>query len=353
MREGRRHAARIAVLVVPFLALLAGGCGRQEETVEAESRLPVETITVALSGVAPTLRYSGTVSAGREALLGAQIQGRVEKLYVDIGDRVKKGDLLVEMAGEQLTQVAAQYAVVEKDWERMAALLEKGAVTQQAYDQTDAAYQAAKAGYEMVLESAQIRAPFDGVISARYLDEGEVFTLMPTAAGSPAIFELMQLDPAKIEVNASERERPFLRKGLAAVVTVDGHPGREFHGTIKRLAPAFDPMSRTSAALISIANPDEALRPGMVADVRLSLPVRDALILPRDALMRQEGTGLFFAYVVEDGIARRHDLELGAAFGDGVEVVSGLSDGDEVVLAGRHRLHNGAEVYVRGEEDGR
>jgi RND family efflux transporter MFP subunit len=353
MRKGRRYAARTAVLVIPFLAVLAGGCGQQEESVEADSRLPVETMTVSLSAVAPTLGYSGTVKAGREALLGAQIQGRVERLHVDIGDRVKEGDLLVEMAGEQLTQVKAQYAVAEKDWERMTALLGKGAVTQQAYDQTDAAYQAAKAAYEMVLESAQIRAPFDGVISARFLDEGEVFTLMPTGAGSPAIFELMQLDPAKIEVNASERERPFLRKGLAAVVTVDGYPGREFHGAIKRIAPAFDPMSRTSTAVVSIPNPDETLRPGMVADVKLSLPERDGLILSRDALMRQEGTGLFFAYVVDDGVARRHDLELGAAFGDGVEVVSGLSEGDEVVLAGRYRLHDGAEVYVRGEEDAR
>ncbi len=355
MGTRRRHVARIALLVLPFLAAFAGGCGGggEEGAAKVAESVPVETVRVGLESVTPSISYSGTVSAGREALLGAQIQGRVEKLHVDIGDRVEQGDILVEMAGEQLVQAKAQFVVAEKDWERMTILLEKGAVTQQSFDKIDAAYQAAKAGYQMVLESAQIRAPFSGVISQRFLDEGEVFTLMPTAAGSPAILELMQLDPVKITIEASERERPFLRKGLDAVVEVDGYPGREFRGTVSRIAPSFDPMSRTASAVVVISNKDETLRPGMVADVTLSLPAREAILIPRDALMRQEGTGTFFAYVVEDGIAGRRVLELGSAFGPGIEVVSGLADGDDIVTAGRYRLYDGAEVTVREREGGR
>lgn len=335
------------LLAVLVTALVLTGCGREEATrTAAEERVPVEVIEVALSEVAPVLSYSGTVTPWRKALLGAQIQGPVEKFHVDVGDRVARGDLLVELASEQLTQAEAAYVAAEKDWERMQSLHVKGAVTEQALDHANAGYQAAKATYEMILESARIRAPFAGVTSGRFLDDGEVFVLMPSGAGAPAILEISKTDTVKVVIEVAERERPVVRAGLKAAVTVNNYDGRAFEGHIRRIDPDLDRMSRTSTAEVVVANRDGALTSGSFADVKVALAPREALLIPRDALVRQEGTGVFYAYIVEGGVARRRDLLLGGAYGEAVEILGGLSSGDRVVTAGRYRLHDGAQLTV-------
>ena len=340
--------AHRALLLGAFLVLAGCGRGGDEGAPAEEERFPVEVVKVEYASVAPTLDYSGTVTAGRKVLLGAQIQGPIEKLHVDIGDRVEEGDLLVELASEQLTVASVQHVAAEKDWSRMRSLLERGAVTEQAFDQADAAYQAVRATYEMVLESARIRAPFDGVITGRYLDEGEVFTLMSMATPSPAILELSNVDQVKVLVEVAAKERPLARVGLPAEVTVDAYPRRVFHGTLKRIDPGLDRMSRTSTADIIVENPAGDLMPGMFADVELTLSEKEGLLVTRDAMIRQEGTGSFYAYVVENGAAHRRSLVLGDGFGEQVEVLEGLAAGDLVITAGRYKLHNGASVYGAG-----
>ncbi len=345
MRTRTHRMLRILVFVALPVLISAEGCGRggEDETAVAET-FPVETVEVVYSAVSPVLTYTGTVLPVRKALLGAQIQGPIEKLHVDVGDEVREGDLLVELASEQLTTAKAQYVAAEKDWSRMKSLLEKGAVTEQAFDQAEAAYQAVRATYDMVLESTHIRAPFDGLITDRYLDEGEVFLLMPVATPSPAILELSNIDEVKVLVEVAAKERPLARVGLPAEVTVDAYPRRVFHGTLKRIDPGLDRMSRTSTADIIVENRAGDLMPGMFADVELTLSEKEGLLVTRDAMIRQEGTGSFYAYVVENGTAHRRSLVLGDGFGEQVEVLEGLAAGDLVVTAGRYKLHNGARV---------
>ncbi|MCK4511300.1 efflux RND transporter periplasmic adaptor subunit, partial [bacterium] len=276
MRTRTHWMLRVLAFVALSAIISGAGCGRGgEDEAGVEETFPVETVEVVYSAVSPVLTYTGTVLPVRKALLGAQIQGPIEKLHVDAGDEVREGDLLVELASEQLTQAEARYVAVEKDWERMKSLLQKGAVTEQVFDQTDASYQAARATYDMVLEATRIRAPFDGVITERFFDEGEVFTLMPVATPKPAILELSNIDEVKILVEVAAKERPLARVGLPAEVTVDAYPRRIFRGTLKRIDPGLDRMSRTSTADIIIANPAGDLMPGMFADVELTLSEKE------------------------------------------------------------------------------
>ncbi len=189
----RKSIVRLCVVALVIAALAAaGGCGKNQAAVETAEKVPVETVQVAAETVSPSMSYSGTVVPWRKVLLGAQIQGRVEKLHVDVGDRVTKGDLLVELAAEQLTEARARFAAMESDYERMRSLAATGAVSPQAFEQTQAAYEAAKAGYDLVVGSAQLRAPFSGIVSARYLDEGEVYTLMSMMTPAPAVLEIVK-----------------------------------------------------------------------------------------------------------------------------------------------------------------
>lgn len=349
MRARTHGMLRVLVFVALSVLIGAAGCGRSgEEETAVEETFPVETVEVGYRNVAPVLSYSGTVVPVRKALLGAQIQGPIEKLHVDVGDEVSEGDLLVELATEQLTQAEARYLAVEKDWERMKSLLQKGAITEQVFDQTDAGYQAARATYDMVLEGTRIRAPFDGVITERFFDEGEVFTLMPVATPKPAILELSNVDQVKVLVEVAAKERRLARVGLPAAVTVDAYPRRVFRGTLKRIDPGLDRRSGTSTADIIIENRGGELRPGMFTDVELTLSEKEGLLVTRDAMIRQEGTGSFYAYVVENGTAHRRSLVLGEGFGEQVEVLEGLAAGDIVVTAGRYKLHDGATVYGAG-----
>jgi len=349
MRTRTHRMLRVLVFAALPVLISAAGCGRgAEDETAVEETFPVETVEVVYSAVSPVLTYTGTVLPVRKALLGAQIQGPIEKLHVDTGDEVREGDLLVELASEQLTQAEARYVAVEKDRERMKSLLQKGAVTEQVFDQTDASYQAARATYDMVLEATRIRAPFDGVITERFFDEGEVFTLMPVATPKPAILELSDVHEVKILVEVAAKERLLARVGLPAEITVDAYPRRVFRGTLQRIDPGLDRISRTSTADIIIDNLAGDLMSGMFADVELTLSEKEGLLVTRDAMIRQEGTGSFYAYVVENGTAHRRSLVLGEGFGEQVEVLEGLAAGDIVVTAGRYKLHNGAGVYGAG-----
>jgi membrane fusion protein (multidrug efflux system) len=351
----RRWLTMAALLAVAAMMSLAG-CGQRSGGQQGaeEERVPVETVVAERSMVSPVLEYSGTVLPEKKALLGASIQGAIEKFHVDAGDKVAEGDLLVELASEQLTQAEAAYVAAKKDWERMSDLLAKAATTQQVFDRTEAAYRAAEAAYEMVLESSRIRAPFDGVVTQRFFDEGEVYVMMPVSASSPAILELAEFDRVKVEAEIAEHERAQARVGLHAVVTLDALPGRTFRGTLERIDPSLDQRTRTSTADIIVDNPGHVIMPGMFAKVELTLAEKAGLLLTRDAMIRQEGTGSFYAYVVKNGVAERRNLTLGDSFGERVEVLGGLDSGDVVVTAGRYKLHDGAKVYEpdRGTQAG-
>ncbi len=347
------HRVRILAVLLS-LALVAGCGGSGEEQQVAERVVPVSIAVVEMVRVTPTLEFSGSIAPSREASVGAMMSAQVNRMHVEPGDRVSEGDLMVEMAGEQLTQVEAQFVATEKNWERMTRLLEKGAVTQQAFDQIDAAYQAAKASYDLVRESTMIRAPFSGVVAATYLEEGEVFVLMPGGgASSPAIVEVVRMDEVKVAISVSERDLPEVRKGLKAKVEVATYSDRVFEGTVRLIEPVISPMTRTAKAEIVIPNAGELLRPGMFAHLTLELAPRDVLLMTHDGVLQQEGTGRYFSMLFEDGRARRVDVVLGQAIGEHHEVLSGLEAGQTVITTGRYRLPDGANVAVRQEEGDR
>ncbi|MFH1689854.1 MAG: efflux RND transporter periplasmic adaptor subunit [Candidatus Eisenbacteria bacterium] len=346
---------RLRILAVLLSLAVVAGCGGSGEEQQVEERVvPVSIATVEMVEVSPSLEFSGSITASREASVGAMMSAQVRRMHVEPGDRVSEGDLMVEMAGEQLTQAEAQFVSVQKDWERMTRLLDMGAVTQQAFDQTNAAYQATKASYDLVRESTMIRAPFSGVVTATYLEEGEVFVLMPGGgASSPAIVELVQMDEVKVEISVSERDLPEIRKGLKAKVEVTTYPDRVFEGTVRLVEPIISPMTRTAKAEIIIPNAGELLRPGMFAHLTLELAPRDVLLVTHDGVLQQEGTGRYFSMLLDDGHARRVDVVLGNAVGEHREVLSGLEDGQTVITTGRYRLPDGAKVAIRQEEGDR
>ena len=336
-------------LVALMLSLSGCGGGPEEKEVATEA-IPVEVTFATRADLERTLSFSGTVEPWREASLGAQISGKIEKIFVEVGEEVKARKPLVQMTGEQLTSAKAQLTSTEKDWNRMRVLLEKGTITQQAFDKIDASYEAARANYELVLESTRIKAPFSGTITAKYLEEGEVFTLFGGAAGSPAILEIMQLDPVKVIVQIPEREIPHIKPGLRATVDVDGYPNKTFKGKVYLVEPAADKKTHTVAVRIMIPNNNRRLKPGMFANVEISLGTVFTLLVPRDALVREVGTGKHHLFVVDRDTARRREVALGQRYGEMVAIESGLSSGELVITTGRTLVNEGTQVSITKDE---
>jgi len=342
----RKSLSSFLPLLLLALAVLLSACaGGPEEKEAATEAIPVE-VTFAIRGdIERTLSFSGTVEPWREASLGAQISGRVEKIFVEVGEEITSGRLLVQMSGEQLTQAEAQFRSAEKDWKRMKSLLDKGTITQQAFEKIDASYEAARAGYELVLESTRIKAPFSGTITAKYLEEGEVFTLVPGTAGSPAILELMQVNPVKVTLQVAERDLPDLRRGMPVRLTTDAYPEREFTGKVNRIDPTIDPRFRMGGVELQIGNPGRLLKPGMFARVTVVLEEhKQVLTLPAECVLTENGEG--FVYLVDDGIARKQLVNTGLSTSGVVEVLSGVTPDDIVIRVGQRIVTPGEKVKV-------
>ena len=333
------------VTILLFNLLIFTGCG-QEEQQKIETAIPVRVIKVQTYTIERTLQFTGTIQPWKKTNLGAQVPGTIRKIFVEPGDRVKKDDLLVQMDDAQLTQSRVRYELAKLDYERMKPLLDEGSISPSQLDKIKGNYEAAKAGYELILENTRIRAPFSGVISSKWMDEGEVFTLMPGPAGSPTILTLMQTDRVKILITISESELPQIKNGLKAQVKVDILPDKIFYGTISRIDPAVDPITRTFQAEIKLDNKSGELYPGMFARVQVNVGKEQIVAVPRATLIRQTGSNIFYTFTIKDSVAERREVIPGQRFDDLIEIKGGLQVEEPVVIEGLYLLKNGTKVKI-------
>jgi len=273
--------------------------------------------------------------------------GRVDNIYVEVGDRVQKGQKLFLMDRSQYYASKIQLANLEKDLARMDTLMKVGSIKAQTYDQTKAQYEVTKTNVDFMEANTLLEAPFAGIITGKYLEDGELYSGAPGMSGKAAVVTLMQINPVKIIVSISEQNYPLIKKGMQARVTADVYPDREFEGRIFRIHPTIDPMSRTFNAEISIPNSTELLRPGMFVRVYIDMGEVEAFVVPSNTVLVQEGTNERFIFVADGNVATRRVVTLGKRFDDKVEIAEGdLKVGDNLVIDGQARLTDGLKIEV-------
>lgn len=335
-------------LILVALILLISGCGVTTPEEESErQKVLVELTRIEQTIVPNDVRITGVVEPFEVSHIGAPTPSRIEKIYVDVGDRVEKGQLLVQMDRTQLFQAQVQLDNIREDLRRMDTLLRVGAVTQQQYDQLKTQYEVASSNVQNLEENTQIRANIPGMITGRFNSDGEIFSMAPaTPGGRPAIVTLKQIQPVKIMVGLSERFFPEVKPGMEASITLDIFPGRAFTGRVKRIHPTIDRMSGTFQVEVLIENRDLTLRPGMFARVSLKLGEMEGLLVPSLAVRKQVGSDERFVFIVEDDKAYRRTVTLGRTFDDQLEILSGISTGEMIVVTGQHNLVDGSEVEI-------
>lgn len=322
----------------------AGAAAGAADTVAA---IPVKVMPVSRTSIARTIDYTSTIQAYEEVNLAPSTPGRVDKIYVEVGDRVKQGQNLFLMDRTQYYANKIQLASLEKDLARLDTLLKVGSVKAQLYDQTKAQYEVMKTNVEFMEENTLLEAPFTGIITGRYLEEGELYSGAPGMSGKAAVVTLMQINPVKIMISISEQYFPLIKNGMKVQVEADVYPGKSFDGTIFRVHPTIDAMSRSFRAEVRISNGSELLRPGMFVRSFIDMGQQEAFVVPASAVMMQEGTNERYIFVVENGIAVRKPVILGQRFDDRFEIAGGdLKEGDSLITDGQARLNNGQKVEI-------
>ncbi|MEA3091769.1 MAG: hypothetical protein QOJ04_3111 [Caballeronia sp.] len=368
--------------LLPLAAGLAYGTSqhnarnRQVMATAEQQRDLVPTVRIAQARAADSemiVSLPATTLAFASANIFARANGYIETRKVDIGDRVKAGDLLAQITAPELdhqiaqneatlnqNQAALQQTQASRDLasvtnDRDSNLVNKGWVTPQQGDTdrlTLAAQQAAVSVAQSNIEAQQalirvlrqqkayqsVVAPFDGIITQRNVDTGSL-----VQSGSTFMFTLMQSDVIRTQVYVPQAVAFGVAAGVVAVVRVPENPDRTFPGKVTRFAHALAPATRTLLTEIDIPNPDGALRPGMYVTVELHIPRKNpSVMVPADALVFN-GDGVQVA-VAENGTARFHKVTVARDFGTEVEVHDGIKPGDELILKPPLTLADGSKV---------
>jgi len=254
------------------------------------------------------------------------------------------------MDDTQLAQAKIQYQITKDNYERMKPLYETGSISQSQYDQIKAAYETAEKNYNLLLTNTQFRAPFSGIITAKKLNEGEVFLLAPTG-GAPTIVTLMQINPLKLLLNVSENNFKDIKIGQTVEIQSDIFPNEIFKGYISRINPTINALTRTFEVEVKIPNPQEKLRPGMFVRAKILLGKTDGILVNRAAILKQIGTSAYYAFIIKNNIAKRVDVTIGKEFDSVIEITSGLAEGDYLVTNGQGILKNGTQVEIKAKAE--
>ena len=335
--------------VIITLAVLAiAGCTQKKTSQEAQAAAAqaqakaqtVKVMPAAKQDVKQNGTYSATVQAFAVNNIAPQSGSRIQKINVEVGDFVGKGQILAEMDRVQLDQAKLRLTNAETELARLKQLYEQGGVAQSDYEAAELNCKVSKSTYDNLLENTILRSPISGVVSARNYDRGDMYAM------AAPIFTVQQIVPVKLLVGISEADYTKVRKGDVVTLTVDALPGKTFSGNIKRLYPTIDPATHTVNIEVQVPNQSRELRPGMYAKVEVNFGHSTNIVVPDASVVRLQGSGQRNVFVVEDGVAVQREVTLGRHFDGQYEILSGLTEGELVVVKGGSTLRNGSQVEI-------
>jgi len=363
LRPNMKTKATMKTIKIALIALIAGtaftacdmqppGAASNTDTAAIEVKAqPIKVMELSFQETAITQKVTSTVVAYEETYLSPALSGRIRSVKVEVNDHVKKGQLLVELDRTQLDQTQLQFQQLLTDLARMDTLLQYGSITQQAYDQMKAQVETTQLILLNLEENTMLRAPYSGVITGKYYNDGELYSPAPnTPAGKAALVSMIQIDPVKVMVNLSEKHLPLIKKGMKATVTTDVYPNEVFQGAVFRIHPTVSAATRTFTVEVKVPNRSRKLAPGMFARVNLKLGEGEALIVPSIAVMQQTGTNQRYIMLHENGTAKKVVVEILNRMDDQLEISSPeIQGGEQLIYAGQSRLEDGSPVNVVSE----
>lgn len=340
--------SKLILSVVAMMALVS--CSKTEK-VEEDTRIPVKVTPVANSTVERSLSYSANLEAYEKVFFAPTLAGqRIKKIFVEVGDRVSKGQMLVEMDATNFTQQEIQFKNLEMEYNRAVKLMETGSISQQKYDAAVTQYEMAKTSLANLKENTKLVAPFDGIVTGKFMEEGELYSGGAFGGASkPSILSLERINPMKAYVSIAENYYTEIQKGMNVKLTSEIYKNRVFEGKVNIVYPSIDPQSRTFKVELLFDNKDEALKPGMYGTINLSVGRTEAMVIPSIAVLKVQGSNDRYLFLIRDNKAKRVSVKVLNRYEDQVEVLAlddVINQGDKLVTAGQARLVDGKDVNV-------
>lgn len=404
----RAASIRVLILAAVAGAVLAASCGRDGAASrpgagQADGRaaqVPVRVAEAQRTEIARKVDFVGSLAGIEQVTLSSEVDGTIERVAVDLGDSVAKGQLLLalvpdefryrkEQARAEVAQVAArlgispdspsadiegtslvrkalaEYNNAKADLERRRGLVEKNLIARKELDDAEARFLVAEANLRAAREEAntllatlrgkraqldlaekkardaQVRAPISGSVEARLVSAGEYVKV-----GTP-LFRLVNDRPIKMVGEVPEAYAASLRPGLPVELTVDGRPGTVYRGTLRRISPSANVTSRAIQVEAHFPNASRELKSGFFGKGAILLRVDpDGVSIPKEAVVTFAGVEKVF--VVADGTAHERKVRLGADLGDRIEVAEGVRAGERVAVSNTGKLAAGIRVRVEG-----
>lgn len=341
---GQRNIS-VPMLVLSVAALFVS-CGETKSSQNGGvvEQLQVEAprvrlATVQTQPVEQLQVYAATVVSEVKNNIAPSAPGRIDKILVEVGDNVKKGQKLVQMDDSNLRQMELQIKNMEVEFNRIDQLYKVGGVSKAEWDNMKLQIEVNKTSFQNLLENTQLLSPIDGIVTARNYDNGDLY------AGQ-AVLVLQKITPVKLTVNVSEKYFARVKNGNKVSIEVEAYPGETFEGEVSLVYPTIDAMSHTFAVEVSLPNKDKKIRPGMFARATMNLGTEQHVVVPDVAVVKRSGTGERFVYVYEDGKVYFRPVQLGQRLGNRYELISGVENNAQIVTAGQVHLTDGIEVIV-------
>ena len=334
---------KLQIAALAVMSLLSACTETKKEDAAASATGEKPLVKVALVREQPvdqTREYTATVEAEVTNNIVPMTPVRISNIYVEVGDRVSKGQRLVQMDAANLTQLKLQLDNQKTEFNRVDELYKIGGVSKSEWEAAKMAVDIRETSYNNMLENTALLSPISGVVTARNYDNGDMYS------GARPVLTVEQITPVKLIINVSELYFTQVKKGLPVKVKVDVYDDEEFEGKVNLVYPTINPATRTFPVEVRLDNKDTKVRPGMFARVTLNFGAIDHVVVPDLSVQKQAGSGERYVFVYENGKVYRKVVELGRRMGDQYELISGVENNSQVVIAGQSRLLDGDEVTV-------
>ncbi len=300
-----------------------------EESVEAE--------------VAQKAEFTGSIEAYSVNNIAPSMGLRIEEIRVDVGDVVKRGQIVAKMDQSQYLQTLEQLENLKVDFERMAKLYEQGGISKQQLDQLETQVKVSQHSTDNLKENTILRSPIAGIVTEKLFEAGDMYS-----AASGKILTVMEMNRLLIVVNVPDRYYPEVKTGMGVDITLDIYPGQMFSGKVSKRYPSLDPNTRTFKVEITVQNAKLELRPGMMCRVEMAFGTEKRVLVPDIAVLKQSGSSQRYLFVIdtETMTAERREVEIGQVVGNKYEIIKGVGADEMIVVAGMQRLIQGDKVEI-------
>ncbi len=331
----------LKTLSLAALAVLAVACKSDDKAGTAQQAKPqVKIAKVTSEDIPQTETYTATVESDVKNDIAPNTPYRIEKIYVDVGDNVRQGQVVVQLDASNLQQLKLQVENQKIEFSRTSQLYQVGGASKAEYDNAKLQLDVLSTQLKQLMQNTQLTAPISGVVTARNYDSGDMYN-----QGQP-VLTIEQTNPVKVMVNISEVYYKQVFKGMPVDIELDAYEGETFYGKVTIVYPTVDQSTHTFPVEVTINNSSQKVRPGMFARATVNFGDKNHVLVPDEALVKQIGAGDRYVYVYKGGKVSYNKVELGKHIGDKYEILSGVNPGDDVVIAGQSRLANGKEVEV-------